>query len=292
MARKPRQTTAGDDDVKTLYGKAVKPRATKYYQRSQRDLEKGLALLRDAPRDLAAGALTRPATKGNFPLEGAPPGCASLETPAKGVTRRNSIKSDDAQKIKLLLEDRLKWIDLKEGEAAYFFGIIDAVLTHVGKSSDVYALRFLGMEKGAAFVQEEEHAKDEGFLNKALATVLTSWGVPEKDFEATAAELERVARARAIVATGARRPKWDERGKYAELKDLSAPKFLKQVYGDVIAPDGTVNKKLIRDMDAKLMASVEVYLSARKSRQQSDGDAAGLRLIAGVTSPLRRVSHG
>jgi hypothetical protein len=127
--------------------------------------------------------------------------------------------------------------------------------------------------------------ESEGLLNKALATVLRDWGVPESDFVATAAELERVAKAR---ASAARRPKWDERGKYAELKDLSAPQFLKRVYADVITPDGSIEKQMVRDIDPKLMASVEVYLSNRKSRQKDLGDADGLRLIAGPTSPLRR----
>lgn len=101
--------------------------------------------------------------------------------------------------------------------------------------------------------------------------------------------MERMAKARANVA---KRPKWDERGKYAELKDLSAAKFLKRVYADVIASDGSVKKQTIRDIDSKLMVAVEVYVHTRKSRGQDAGDAEGLRLIAGPTSALGRASLG
>ncbi|MDH6258437.1 hypothetical protein [Bradyrhizobium sp. BR13661] len=130
---------------------------------------------------------------------------------------------------------------------------------------------------------------DEGFLNDAIAAVLTSLGVPKSQHRETWAEMERIARARADAA---RRPKWDERGKYAELKDLSAPQFLKRVYADAITSDGSIEKQMVRDIDPKLMASVEVYLSNRKSRQKDLGDAAGLRLIAGPTSPLKRSDLG
>jgi len=132
-------------------------------------------------------------------------------------------------------------------------------------------------------------AKGEGLLNKALATLLTSWGVPETDFEATAAELERVARARANVA---RRPKWDERGKYTELKDLSSPAFLKRVYADEIGEDGSIQKEAVRKIDPKLMAAVETYVSAREGRRRDMGDAAGLHLIAGPHTRPKRANLG
>jgi hypothetical protein len=132
-------------------------------------------------------------------------------------------------------------------------------------------------------------AKDEGILNKALATVLREWGVPKDQFQETAAEIERLVKARVAAAA---RPKWDERHKYDELRQLSSPAFLKRVYADVIAKDGSIEKQLIRDTDARLMASVETYMSNRKAREQDAGDAKGLRLIAGPTSPLKAANLG
>jgi hypothetical protein len=86
----------------------------------------------------------------------------------------------------------------------------------------------------------------------------------------------------------AMRPKWDERGKYAELKDLSSPAFLKRVYADEIAPNGSIEKEAVRKVDSKLMAAVETYISGREARQRDMGDAAGLRLVtSGHTRPKR-----
>ena len=127
--------------------------------------------------------------------------------------------------------------------------------------------------------------KDGESLNKPLSALLTSWGIPESMHGEMAAELESIVKAR---ASASRRPKWDERDKYAELKHLSAPQYLKRVYSDLIASDGAIEKQAIREIDPKLMASVEVYMSNRKKREQDAGDAAGLRLIAGPTSPHRQ----
>ena len=129
--------------------------------------------------------------------------------------------------------------------------------------------------------------KDEGLLNEPLRSLLNSWGVPEHLHKETAADFERFAKARAKAAL---RPKWDERGKYAELKDLSSPAFLKRVYADEIATDGSIRKEAVRKIDPKLIAAVETYISAREARRQDMGDAAGLCLIAGVRTHPKRAS--
>jgi hypothetical protein len=102
-------------------------------------------------------------------------------------------------------------------------------------------------------------------------------GIPKTKRKGLAAKIERLI-LRETLPT--KRRKWDERGKYAELKDLSAPQFLKAVYPDAIAPDGTVEKIAIRAIDRKLMASVDAYVYARESREQDLGDARGLRFVS------------
>jgi hypothetical protein len=131
--------------------------------------------------------------------------------------------------------------------------------------------------------------KDEGPMQRPLGKLLSSWGVPESEHPDYVAYLERVAKERLKAA---QRPKWGERGKYAELKDLTAPLFLKRVYADEIAPDGTIKKEAVRAVDKTLMARVENYISVREERQQDLGDAEGLRLIAGPRSRPKRAQLG
>jgi hypothetical protein len=101
--------------------------------------------------------------------------------------------------------------------------------------------------------------------------------VPESERRDLTDDIARMIEDRAKAAV--QRPKWDERGKYADLKDLSSPMFLKQVYADVIAPDGTIEKRKVRKPDPKLMASVEGYISKREERRAPLGDAEGLRFV-------------
>jgi len=113
-----------------------------------------------------------------------------------------------------------------------------------------------------------------GLLNKSLAAVLREWGVPETDLEATAAELERVARVRADAA---RRPKWADDNKRPELARLTAPEFLKVVWKDKII-DGVVKTDDIGDK--VLLKAVSQYRSNREDQNQPDyGDAEGLTII-------------
>ena len=110
--------------------------------------------------------------------------------------------------------------------------------------------------------------------------------VPESMRLALAAKIETLIDSELRAAT---RPKWDERGKYAELKDLSAPLFLKRVYADEIAPDGTIKKETVRATDKTLMARVETYISNREERNLPLGDAEGLRF---ATKPAGRPKRG
>jgi hypothetical protein len=130
---------------------------------------------------------------------------------------------------------------------------------------------------------------DEGILNDALATILTAWGIPESMHRETAAKLERIAKADAKAAL---RPKWDERGKYSELKDLSAPQFLKHVFADEIAPDGSIKKETVRESDPKLMSIVEAYISARERDGRDLGAAKGLRFITSNAGRPKRADLG
>ena len=129
--------------------------------------------------------------------------------------------------------------------------------------------------------------KDKELMESSLIDLFKSRNLPESMWPDTAAELERIVNERAKAAL---RPKWDERGKYADLKDLSSPAFLKRVYADEIAPDGSIAKEAVRKTDPKLMAIVTAYISEREGRRQDMGEAEGLRLIAGPRGRPKRAS--
>ena len=130
---------------------------------------------------------------------------------------------------------------------------------------------------------------DEGLLNKPFSELLTSWGVPKQMHLEMAAELEHIARARTKAAL---RPKWEERGKYAELKDLSAPQFLKRVYADEIGRGGSIKKAVVRNTDPALMSIVEAYISGREARGRGMGDAEGLRFVTSNAGRPKRADLG
>ena len=131
--------------------------------------------------------------------------------------------------------------------------------------------------------------KDEGLVKGPLTKLLNDWGVPAYMHREVAEKLESEAKA---LVGAALRPKWDERGKYAELKDLSSPAFLKRVYAEAISADGTIQKDAVRKIDPKLMAAVETYISAREGRRRDMGDAEGLRLITGPHTRPKRATLG
>ena len=131
--------------------------------------------------------------------------------------------------------------------------------------------------------------KEEELVQEPLRKYLAAKKVPVNMRTELAADIERLVAAKLGAAKP--RQKWDERGKYADLKDLSAPEFLKRVYSDVIAPDGTIEKELVRKVDKTLMATVDAYIGKREKREQDAGDAAGLRFVARSTRP-KGVAHG
>jgi hypothetical protein len=113
--------------------------------------------------------------------------------------------------------------------------------------------------------------------------------VPEKERRDLTAYLKRIVQDRVEAA---RRPQWDERGKYAELKDLNSPLFLKRAWADEIAPDGTIEKRKVRKVDSKLMHLVEGYISDREGRGQDAGDAEGLRFVKNKAGRPKRATLG
>ena len=125
--------------------------------------------------------------------------------------------------------------------------------------------------------------KDEGRLNEPLLRYLKAKNIPPEMWSDTAAEIERLI-GKKLSAT-VPRPLWDDRAKYPELANLSAPQFLKRVYADLIASDGTIEKAVVRQKDSALMGRVDNYIATREKRHQDAGDAAGLNFIA---RPLKR----
>lgn len=126
-------------------------------------------------------------------------------------------------------------------------------------------------------------------MESSLINLFKTRNLPESMWPDTAAEIERIVNERAKAAL---RPKWDERGKYDELKNLSSPAFLKRVYADEMAPDGSIAKEAVRKTDPKLLAIVTAYISEREGRRQDMGEAEGLRLIAGPRGRPKRASLG
>jgi hypothetical protein len=136
--------------------------------------------------------------------------------------------------------------------------------------------------------------KDEGLVKEPptetfesrINAVLAEEGVATESRPQLVAEFRRmVARAKGV------RPSWlgrKERG--GELAALTAPLFLKRVYADEIAPDGTVQKELIRTLDPPLMDAIETYISSRTRRGRDLGDASGLVFV--TSRPPTNAIHG
>lgn len=122
----------------------------------------------------------------------------------------------------------------------------------------------------------------EGLMQEPLRQYLETKNVPESIQPELAAEIDNLVAAKLSAVL---RPKWDERGKYAELKDLSAPAFLKRVYADEFGADGSIRKAAIRKADPKLVGLVESYISEREKNKKSMGAADGIKFL---TSPAGR----
>jgi hypothetical protein len=92
------------------------------------------------------------------------------------------------------------------------------------------------------------------------------------------------------MAAATLRPHWNDRARYPELANLSAPAFLKRVWAEQMGEDGSIAREFVSDK--KLLGIVGVYIRNRRRRGLDLGDAAGLRLIRGKTGRPARPSAG
>jgi hypothetical protein len=131
--------------------------------------------------------------------------------------------------------------------------------------------------------KDRKEQEDEGTITDALVAYFEAKNLPRELWEPTAAEIERVVRKQ--VNASRPRPLWDERARYPELAHLPAPEFLKRVWADAIASDGSIEKETIRQKDRALMATVEAYVANRQRRNLDAGLAKGLQFITRRTAP-------
>eukprot|EP01037_Dinobryon_pediforme_P013049 gene13049-13150_t len=127
---------------------------------------------------------------------------------------------------------------------------------------------------------------DSGQKDRALNSLYDYFqqkSLPPSMWAAAAADIERIVGMK--LAASIKRPLWDDRANYPELANLTAPEFLKQVWADQIAIDGTIEKELVRQIDRSLMGKVDNYIATREKRGQDAGDAEGLRFITRKTRP-------
>jgi hypothetical protein len=83
--------------------------------------------------------------------------------------------------------------------------------------------------------------------------------------------------AAALILADRRRPQWRDRRKYKDLAHLSAPRFLKAVYPDLLDADGNLkNEEAVRLSDSLLVQMVQGYINKRRDRSLNLGDAEGL----------------
>ncbi|MBR0967875.1 hypothetical protein JQ554_33360 [Bradyrhizobium diazoefficiens] len=201
---------------------------------------------------------------------------------AKGIQRsltpeemREALEGG-AEKLRAATEARLR-----EKAHAYVHGTDPLAVANINGGS-TEALEFLQDFDYTEEIPTKE-LKDEGELNASLLQFFKDENLPPAMWSDTAAEIRRLVQRKRAAAV--ERPLWDDRANHPELANLSAPQFLKRVWADQIAPDGTIEKEMVRKIDRSLMAKVDGYLSTRERRQQDAGDAAGLRFVARRTRP-------
>ncbi|MBR0966980.1 hypothetical protein JQ554_23300 [Bradyrhizobium diazoefficiens] len=136
--------------------------------------------------------------------------------------------------------------------------------------------------------QKEQNA--EGILAPAIIQLLQIEGVPQHKWQETAAEIERVLRKAKTAAVD--RPLWDERAKYPELTELSAPQFLKKVWADQFDALGAIESEVVGAKDKSLLKAVNRYVGMRELRSQGPGDAAGLHIIKAIAGRPKRAQLG
>lgn len=303
-SNKPPQATG---DLKDRKGKAGETRASESIQRHQQlresparpkrdipsasqkrwaaELQEGLEVLREAVPKIKAGALVHPETDAAKTIPRLPEGVEKL------IDAAARPKVSKAERTRMLRE-ALTVASMSMSEADYKGVLADVRMVFRGlwwepeETKEKFPLENTSPGYEAPGISG---AKDEGILNRPLSALLTSWGVPKQMHLEMAVKLERTAREDAKAAL---RPKWEQRGKYAELKDLSAPQFLKRVYADEIARDGSIKKATVRNTDPALMSIVEAYISGREARGRDMGDAKGLRFVTSNAGRPKRADLG
>jgi hypothetical protein len=119
--------------------------------------------------------------------------------------------------------------------------------------------------KTTTAAKEVNNAKD---IDKILDRWLAAKGVTEDQRPSYIAKFNQM-----VVV----RPKWADRKKFERLRHLSAPRFLRAVYADVIDTDGRLtNEEVVRLSDPGLVRIVQGYITKRVERRLSLGDAEGL----------------
>jgi hypothetical protein len=84
------------------------------------------------------------------------------------------------------------------------------------------------------------------------------------------------------------KPPKGKKDPFLHLRDLTAPLFIKQVWGDKIRK-GRIFRELIAEYDKDLLQAYDVYVSARRSRGVDLGDAIGLTLVS-TRKPRKNLS--
>jgi hypothetical protein len=115
---------------------------------------------------------------------------------------------------------------------------------------------------------EDVHDEPNNITNDQVLAKPEERGVDEKMRRQVAA---------ALVLTDRRRTQWRDRAKHDDLAHLSAPRFLRAVYPDLLDADGSLtNEEAVRRSDPMLVQMVQGYINKRQGRSLSLGDAKGL----------------
>jgi hypothetical protein len=104
-----------------------------------------------------------------------------------------------------------------------------------------------------------------------LREFFRSRGVPENEMDDACAQAERIAVRAKIRAI----PIWDKRPN--ELRYLTAPAYLRAMYGDLLEAGRLRHEDLVREHDPELIRLIQQYISQRTRRNAADlGDAEGI----------------
>jgi hypothetical protein len=258
--------------AKRLIGRAKKQSHPLLAGRNVRDLEK-LAKAAREPQAITAGAIARwmadSAEAFKRHLANDPTSRVTLDVEALRVALTND---DFSRAIDLLTHNDL--FSLRE-QNPY---IHQPAVSGGVPTAAIGSLKQQPLRDDRPIVE-----KVEGDLKKPLDAYLSEMHVPRKLWPKAATEIERLVRR--LLAANTNRAKWDDRHEHAELSHLTAPEFLKTVWADVIGPDGSIEKDLVRQHDKRLMDEVVSYINIRRSRGRDAGRARGLKLLDSGPKP-------